>query len=353
MKKSNIFWIGYSDLMTSLFFVMLVLFVVTIGFLQYRIRTTEKELEKIKELQAAVQELPEEYFDYQPQYKRFKLKEHVQFDDGKSYIKPKYYDYLTKVGNAIKLLIDDLNSNDELRELDIKYLVVIEGMASKDAYSENFELSYERALSLYRFWIDRKIEFNPESCEIQISGSGTGGIREYSGDEERLNQQFLIHIIPKLGKVEIPGEDNNTIEENKKESIVVGNREDSTVEEESNEERLIEESSPPAWRYEYDSVGLSGEIGLHIVLKDEKFGVINDSGKMVTPLKYDMIGQYSEGLAMVGSNDSCGYINTNGQEVISLQYNGCEKFNAGRAKVFYMGREIYINTEGNLMGIAE
>ncbi len=29
MKKKNFFWVGYSDLLTSLFFVMLVLFVVT------------------------------------------------------------------------------------------------------------------------------------------------------------------------------------------------------------------------------------------------------------------------------------------------------------------------------------
>jgi len=34
MKKNNLFWIGYSDLMTSMFFVMLVLFVLSIGFLQ-------------------------------------------------------------------------------------------------------------------------------------------------------------------------------------------------------------------------------------------------------------------------------------------------------------------------------
>ena len=74
MKKDNIFWISYSDLMTSLFFVMLVLFVVTIGYLKYNLETTEQQLEKIQELQTAVQKLPKEYFEYQPEYKRFKLK---------------------------------------------------------------------------------------------------------------------------------------------------------------------------------------------------------------------------------------------------------------------------------------
>jgi len=47
MKKDNIFWISYSDLMTSLFFVMLVLFVVTIGYLKFNLETTEEQLETI------------------------------------------------------------------------------------------------------------------------------------------------------------------------------------------------------------------------------------------------------------------------------------------------------------------
>jgi len=80
MKKGDIFWIGYSDLMTSLFFVMLVLFTVTIGYLQYEKKITEEQLEKVKEIQASVEELPDEYFTYQPEYKRFKLNKQIQFD---------------------------------------------------------------------------------------------------------------------------------------------------------------------------------------------------------------------------------------------------------------------------------
>jgi hypothetical protein len=94
-----------------------------------------------------------------------------------------------------------LQSSQKFNEFDIKYLIVIEGMASKDNYAENFELSYKRALSLYRFWIANDILFNSEICEIQIAGSGTDGVREYSGRDERKNQQFLIHIVPKIGKI--------------------------------------------------------------------------------------------------------------------------------------------------------
>lgn len=201
IKKDNFFWIGYSDLMTSLFFIMLVLFVVTIGYLQFQKNATERQLKKIQELQTSVQQLDSSYFEYQPQYKRFKFKQQIQFDRGKSEIAVAYYKYLIGVGNSISKLILKLNNDPKFKGLDIKYLVVIEGMSSKDNFPYNFELSYERSLALYRLWKLNGISFDPKICEIQIAGSGTEGIRDYSGAQEFMNQQFLIHIIPKMGKI--------------------------------------------------------------------------------------------------------------------------------------------------------
>ena len=201
MKKTGFFWIAYSDLMTSLFFIMLVLFVVTVSFLQYEKKATEEQLDKIEEIQTSVQQLPEDYFSYQPQYKRFKLNEQIQFVRGSTYINPKYHEYLRDVGHSITNLVDSLYANDKFKDLEIKYLIVIEGMSSRDSYSRNFELSYERALALYKFWNANNIKFDPKICEIQIAGSGTDGVREYSGIDEFKNQQFLIHIVPKIGEI--------------------------------------------------------------------------------------------------------------------------------------------------------
>lgn len=236
MKKTNIFWVGYSDLMTSMFFIMLVLFVVTIGYLKNQMVKNEKlvadsemreeyyentidsleikndslhanmeQFNKIQELQTAVQQLPSKHFEYQPRYKRFKLKKQIEFDTDKAYIKPKYHNDLIEVGQSIKELISNLENNEEYKKLDIKYLVVIEGMASIDPHLDNdihnFKLSYKRALALYKFWEANGIVFDPESCEIQIAGSGTEGVREYKGFEEKKNQQILIHIIPKMGEI--------------------------------------------------------------------------------------------------------------------------------------------------------
>ena len=50
MKKSSFFWVGYADLMTSLFFIMLVLFVVTISFLQFKMKENESIIIKNQQL---------------------------------------------------------------------------------------------------------------------------------------------------------------------------------------------------------------------------------------------------------------------------------------------------------------
>ena len=87
----------------------------------------------------------------------------------------------------------------------IQYLLIIEGQASKDAYSQNYELSYKRAYSLKKFWEKGGIQFTDQNCEVLICGSGdgkqsgTGLMRETN---EKLNQRFLIHILPKPGVIE-------------------------------------------------------------------------------------------------------------------------------------------------------
>jgi outer membrane protein OmpA-like peptidoglycan-associated protein len=202
MKKNNIFWISYSDLMTSLFFVMLVLFVAAIGLYRHKLKTTKEQLKKIQEIHTATQALPKKYFQYEGKYKRFKLKRRIQFETGSAVIDTNYDKYLINVGESIAGLIIKLKNDYRFSGLNIKYMVIIEGMASKDKYRRNFELSYERALALYRFWKKHGISFDPNICEIQISGSGIEGIREYYGKEEYKNQQFLIQVIPKIGKIQ-------------------------------------------------------------------------------------------------------------------------------------------------------
>lgn len=201
MKKENndFFWPSYVDLLTGLFIVMLVLFVLSFKSLSDSKRIIEEKFIKIQEIQNAVSSLPPELFQYQPEFKRFTLNRQIQFKIGRSEIPFKDYDYLTKAGNEIKSMISELKY--KFAQDSIKYLIVIEGMASiiGGTRASNYELSYDRAKAVYDFWTNVKnIKFDPSVCEIMISGSGTGGVGRYSGSEEYKNQRILIQIIPKI-----------------------------------------------------------------------------------------------------------------------------------------------------------
>ena len=200
-KTSGFFWASFTDLMISLFFIMMLLYVLTFVKLKTQQRITEQQLNKMREMQAAVKELPQEYFTYQSEFKRFSLNRQIQFPSGKSDITGEYKDYLLNVGKSIESLISKLKS--KYQNENIKYLIVIEGMASVDGYSLNDELSYQRALALARFWKAGNVVFDPNFCELQIAGSGTGGIGRFTGTEEFKNQRFLIQIVPKIGDIEM------------------------------------------------------------------------------------------------------------------------------------------------------
>ena len=205
LKKESFFWTSYSDLMTSLFFIMLVLFILTILILHQRMleiqgmeKATRAQIAKIKEIEEAVNKIDSTYFEYNKVYKKHILKIMVNFPIGVSdinVIDSHTQNELIEAGRSIQSTLEKIS-----REYPkIQYLLVIEGQASKDNYSRNYELSYERALALRRLWSDNNIDFG-NNCEVLISGSGIGGsMRE---NEERLNQRFLIHIVPKPGIVE-------------------------------------------------------------------------------------------------------------------------------------------------------
>ncbi|WP_286388112.1 hypothetical protein [Myroides marinus] len=196
-KDEGFFWASYADLMTSLFFIMLVLFVLSITIMKKRQEATEQQLKQITDIQDAVKELPEEYFKYDEEHKRFALKRQISFVAMSSEITHGDKPYLINVGESIAALIDKMKK--EYAGQDIKYMIIIEGMSSRDSYYKNNELSYERALALYNLWNNNGIRFDNSICELQIAGSGINGVGR--SKNEVLNQRFLIQIVPKIGNV--------------------------------------------------------------------------------------------------------------------------------------------------------
>lgn len=208
-KKDALFWTSYSDLMTSLFFVIFVLFIVAVIAMGKAIQkekstriATEKEIEKIRAIENSIQNIDTIWFDYNDRYKKHVLKIDVSFPKGESdiiYIPLQTRENLYQAGLAIDRF---LNKAQKRYRDSVNYLLIIEGQASNDNYEKNFELSYERALSLYNYLRNnRNLDLKRDNCEVLICGSGTQGtMRSYPDDaNNKNNQRFLIHILPKPG----------------------------------------------------------------------------------------------------------------------------------------------------------
>lgn len=104
MSKKSFFWASYADLMTSLFFIMLTLFVLTIVMLKRQSEATETELNKIREIQNAVSNIDSTYFEYNEKHKKHILKIDVSFQTGSADISNINDSVLVQLKNAGKTI---------------------------------------------------------------------------------------------------------------------------------------------------------------------------------------------------------------------------------------------------------
>jgi len=235
-KDKDFFWPSYVDLMTALFAVVLVLFILT----YYNLSKKKTELENIihiQEQEAAILnkvkanlklfESEPEIFYFDTTYNRVQLAFQIKFRKGLQYYHIDKNDIdgnfdstklkLDTLGMKLKSIVDSFKLQKETDRTmkDISYLLVISGSASKfqdDDPTQNYILSYQRALALHSYWKDKlNIDFDsPEYhgiIELQISGVGFGGVGRFNFpynsskiEEEEKNQRFIIDIAPKIGK---------------------------------------------------------------------------------------------------------------------------------------------------------
>lgn len=230
-NKESYFWTSYSDLMTSLFFIMLVLFVLIIVVLHNYSKKSMIEITNIKdsleimvkgyqadkEMINKIDEINNQFkelqnsgtFEYLPKSQKYIAKNLVGeiFEPTKSIILPNYKDSCLIVGKEIEKLLSKLSQYKEF-----KYQLVIEGNCA-NKYDKSlpkddamgYELSYQRALALYNLWKDNKIDLRKYNTEILICGSGFNG--EDRNQKEDYNKRFVIQIIP---KIKPPNKENNT-----------------------------------------------------------------------------------------------------------------------------------------------
>jgi len=159
-----------------------------------------RELDRIKEIEKTVNNIDTTYFKYDVENKKHILNMQFLFPKGSydiSKISPDRRNDLLNAANVIKQLILKYPVKEN-----IKYLIVVEGQASKDNWSGNEDLSYHRAQSLIKFWEQNFIGLDKlKNCEIIVAGSGEKGIPRSHPDIGNANQRFLITIVPKIGQM--------------------------------------------------------------------------------------------------------------------------------------------------------
>ena len=204
--------------MTSLFFAMLVLFVVVVvamGTVNKQLKEALNRAEITIEQQNQVLRLQEQFqtlagstsLDYDEEKRMFYAKDFVGieiFQPNEAEIKQEFINKVDEVGTDIKNIIDSLNKANS----NFKYQLVIEGTAAipykelragtynKDNY-DMYLLSYRRALALYKRW--QHLNFRESNTEIIIAGSGFNGINRDKVLEDN-NKRFVIQIIPKIDR---------------------------------------------------------------------------------------------------------------------------------------------------------
>ncbi|NNC94319.1 MAG: protein kinase [Chitinophagales bacterium] len=84
-----------------------------------------------------------------------------------------------------------------------------------------------------------------------------------------------------------------------------------------------------------------------------KIGLKDGKGNITMPPRYQYIGQFDGGLAMVKKENKWGFINSDGKEQIPASYDFVTNFTDGLAAVRLNGKWGFISTAGNVLGEIE
>ena len=100
------------------------------------------------------------------------------------------------------------------------------------------------------------------------------------------------------------------------------------------------------WQYKHweDEAFITN--GLAAVEDWNKWGFIDETGKAVTPIKYDYVSEFYEGLALVKFDNKSAFLNEKGEEILTFtnsQYNDVEPFSNGLSRVGLNEKYGFIN----------
>lgn len=189
---------------------MLVLYVITFSILrvkQNQIEADARQLNEIKNIQTALENLDTSYFAFDAFNKRYRMKIDVSFNSGSADIldiTPSIRQEVYEAGLELYEQVKEITAANP----NVDYLLVIEGNTQRSDFNwvripdVGYNLSYKRALALFNYWKGRGLDFREigPQCELIIAGSGYFGYSRDSINEVN-NRKFSIQITSKVGKL--------------------------------------------------------------------------------------------------------------------------------------------------------
>ena len=214
-RKKNYFWTSYSDLMTSLFLIMLVLFVMAFGLFKKKegilvdtadsLRVALHKHEQILRLEEQMKPLQSDAdFYYLAECEKFVFRGLMGieiFNPFETEIIEEYRNIAIDAGRKIESFLAGLDN-------DLQYLLVIEGNTANTydwRYNEDdasgYLRSYRRALAVYNLWIENDIHFRDYNVEVLLCGSGFSGLCRDTTEDN--NKRFSVQLIPKVSHIQM------------------------------------------------------------------------------------------------------------------------------------------------------
>ncbi len=176
-KSKDDFWIGFSDLMTGLMLVFIVLSLTFMAIANERIEEANKSKEEIEKLLKKLKEATENLeknkrniivilseklasnniqVEYNSEKGTVTIAQDILFESSKPFLNNEGKEFIQLF---TKILNNNILNNDSYKDL-IKY-VHIEGNASSDGTLEhNFKLSFERAKNVWSYMTNTELESN-------------------------------------------------------------------------------------------------------------------------------------------------------------------------------------------------
>lgn len=104
--------------------------------------------------------------------------------------------------------------------------------------------------------------------------------------------------------------------------------------------------------FEYDILANAVTVGQYefiFAIKDNKFGFLDKTGKVVIPLMYEHLEIFREDLASAELNGKYGFINVHNEVKIPFIYDKANWFFNGKAEVILNGKKVYIDKTGKII----